>query len=1148
MPTVVAGSYGPACVDAADVTLTGSPAGGTWSGIGVTGNKFDPSVGTQELTYTYTNANGCTNFDKTTITVNPLPTVIAGSYGPVCVDAADVTLTGSPAGGTWSGIGVTGNKFDPSVGTQELTYTYTNANGCTNFDKTTITVNPLPTVVVNSPIACSDASATVIATPGTAGIYNYFWTVPSGAPSPGNTASFTTNIAGNYSVIITNLTTTCSSSSASGLVTINSVISLSAAPIAVSCKGSSDGSVDLTVTGGTAPYTYSWSNGASTEDLSLLAAGVYTVTVTDAYGCSKETSATVNESEVLLSLSAAPIAVSCKGSSDGSVDLTVTGGTAPYTYSWSNGASTEDLSLLAAGVYTVTVTDAYGCSKETSATVNESEVLLSLSAAPIAVSCKGSSDGSVDLTVTGGTAPYTYSWSNGASTEDLSLLAAGVYTVTVTDAYGCSKETSATVNESEVLLSLSAAPIAVSCKGSSDGSVDLTVTGGTAPYTYSWSNGASTEDLSLLAAGVYTVTVTDAYGCSKETSATVNESEVLLSLSAAPIAVSCKGSSDGSVDLTVTGGTAPYTYSWSNGASTEDLSLLAAGVYTVTVTDAYGCSKETSATVNESEVLLSLSAAPIAVSCKGSSDGSVDLTVTGGTAPYTYSWSNGASTEDLSLLAAGVYTVTVTDAYGCSKETSATVNESEVLLSLSAAPIAVSCKGSSDGSVDLTVTGGTAPYTYSWSNGASTEDLSLLAAGVYTVTVTDAYGCSKETSATVNESEVLLSLSAAPIAVSCKGSSDGSVDLTVTGGTAPYTYSWSNGASTEDLSLLAAGVYTITVTDAYGCKKEATATVNESSPPSLSINDVEVNESVGKATLTVTLSTARACDVSFTVNTANNTALAPGDYTTVSSTIYTIPGGSTTVTVYVPIADDKIAEPTEAFFVQLSNPINSIIADDQGIVTINDDDSPPNVIIGDASATEGNILNFPVSLSNVSSADISVTLGFTHITTSNGDFVMTPVTVLFPAGTDSVTAQVQSISDNIQELNETFVVKVTGTSGPVGNTSDTGTGTIVDDDQKPIAIDDSLTTDEDVVLNGDVSVNDFPNGTNNIWSLLTQPSHGKVTMNTNGTFVYTPNTDYNGNDSFTYKLCDTDGDCDDATVFIAMKPVDDFPVANDDTF
>jgi gliding motility-associated-like protein len=188
-------------------------------------------------------------------------------------------------------------------------------------------------------------------------------------------------------------------------------------------------------------------------------------------------------------------------------------------------------------------------------------------------------------------------------------------------------------------------------------------------------------------------------------------------------------------------------------------------------------------------------------------------------------------------------------------------------------------------------------------------------------------------------------------------------------------------------------------------------------------------------------------------------------------------------------------------------------------------------------------------LSNVSSEDITVTIGFTHITTANGDYTMAPVTVSFPAGTTTATAVVPSISDYMEETNETFVAAITGTTGPVGDTSDTGTGAILDDDDKPIAVDDNLTIDEDIVLHGDVSVNDFPNAiTGNIWSLLTQPAHGDVTMNTNGTFTYTPDLDFNGNDSFTYKLCDADGDCDDATVSIITTPVDDLPVANDETF
>ena len=352
-------------------------------------------------------------------------------------------------------------------------------------------------------------------------------------------------------------------------------------------------------------------------------------------------------------------------------------------------------------------------------------------------------------------------------------------------------------------------------------------------------------------------------------------------------------------------------------------------------------------------------------------------------------------------------------------------------------------------------------------------------------------------------------------------------------------------------SQLGAQTVTLTVIDNCGNTSTATAvvTVIDPNPASISINDVVVSESSGTATLTVSLSTPRACDVSFTVNTLDNTALVPSDYLTVSATVYTIPGGSSSLTVVVPIVNDKVAEPTESFFVNISNPVNVIVTDNQGVVSITDDDSPPTVLIGDASANEGDKLNFSVTLSNITSEDITVTLGFTHISTTNGDFDVTPVTVMFPAGTISATAIVQSTDDYIQESNETFIVKVVGTTGPVGNTGDTGTGTIIDNDKKPIAVDDHLAIDEDNSLHGNVDINDHPNmEPGDVWSLLSPPANGTVILNPDGSFIYTPDADYNGNDSFTYKLCDSDGDCDDATVYINTNPVDDLPIANDDTF
>ncbi len=680
---------------------------------------------------------------------------------------------------------------------------------------------------------------------GSNGTVTYQWTGPNGfTDSTQNIANLS---AGNYQLTVTDANNCFDNMS----FTVNqpgAALSITGTVTNVDCYGSSSGAIDITVSGGTAPYTYSWSNGTTTEDLTGLAAGTYTVTVSDAHGCTATHSFTVNQPSAALSVTGTVTNVDCYGNLTGAIDITVSGGTAPYTYSWSNGSTTEDLTGLAAGTYTVTVTDAHGCTATHSFTVNQPGAALSITGTVTNVDCYGSSSGAIDITVSGGTAPYTYAWSNGTTTEDLTGLAAGTYTVTVSDAHGCTATHSFTVNQPSAALSITGTVTNVDCYGSSSGAIDITVSGGTAPYTYSWSNGASTEDLTGLAAGTYTVTVTDANGCTATHSFTVNQPGAALSITGTVTNVDCYGSSSGAIDITVSGGTAPYTYSWSNGASTEDLTGLSAGTYTVTVSDAHGCTSTHSFTVNQPSAALALSGIVTNLDCYGNTSGAIDITVSGGTAPYTYSWSNGTSTEDLTGLAAGTYTVTVSDANGCTSTHSFTVTQPAQIVITVDSIIGQSCNGISDGAIYISISGGFTPYTYNWTgpNGftASTQDIDSLAPGTYYLTVTDVHNCTSSDSMLVpGVNPLSINLNGPIQNVSCNGNADAYIHIGVSGGTSPYSYSWSgpNGftANTQNISNLGPGTYTVQVTDAHACFAIDSFTITE--PSLLSLTSMVTN-------------------------------------------------------------------------------------------------------------------------------------------------------------------------------------------------------------------------------------------------------------------------------------------------------------------
>jgi len=523
-------------------------------------------------------------------------------------------------------------------------------------------------------------------------------------------------------------------------------------------------------TGGDGAFTYEWqdsvsggswasiaaSNSLDFQPSSLTQSTYFRRKVTStSCGTAYSNPVQIHVFDVFDTISTSVTNVTCNGASTGAISLTITGGNTPYIYSWSNGGSASSATGLTAGAYTVTVTDAAGCGTlNYSFTISEPTALVASIGSTINVVCNGGNTGSAIAAATGGTGAYTYAWSNGASSASITGLIAGTYTVTVTDANGCTDTELTTISEPAALVASIASSTNVLCNGGSNGAATATASGGTGAYTYAWSNGASSATATGLLAGTYTVTVTDANGCTDTDAVIISEPTALVANVASSNNASCNGSNDGSATASGAGGTAPYSFLWSNGAGTAGATGLLAGSYTVTVTDANGCTDTDVVTITEPAILVASISGNVNVSCNGGANGSLTASATGGTTAYTYLWSDGSTAATAAGLSAGTYTVTITDANGCSDTESATVTE-PTLLVLSTSAVNVTCNGGLDGAIDLTVSGGTTSYTFSWSNGAVTEDINSISAGTYTVTVTDANGCSDNTSETLSEPAVL---------------------------------------------------------------------------------------------------------------------------------------------------------------------------------------------------------------------------------------------------------------------------------------------------------------------------------------------------------------------------------------------------------
>lgn len=493
----------------------------------------------------------------------------------------------------------------------------------------------------------------------------------------------------------------------------------------VSCFAAQDGSLSVVIAEGQPPFTYLWSDNSTSQSLTGLGAGQYSVIIRDASGAEVTLADSIRQPRQIL-ISGSTTSASCNGMADGSVDITVSGGAGGYAYLWENGVETEDVHNLAPGVHSVKVTDANGCTA-TGEFIVGSATNLGISAVQVTPDCN-EANGSIDLSVSNGSAPYTFVWSNGDTAEDLQQVASGLYSVTVTDNSGCSAKAAFFLKENNTLM-VTAISSPTGCTDDASGHLDLSVSGGTPPYTYQWSNGEKSQDIFGLESGYYTVTVTDAKGCTASGGFTISKKTFQVNrIIKDP---TCHESSDGSINLSEpVGGTSPYTYQWSNGETGKSLTNIDGGVYTVTISDAAGCSRTLSFTLVQPQEIFA-SASVSSTECNAEGSFSIDLEVSGGTAPYTFSWSDAAIEEDRNNLGSGVYTVVITDANGCSITKEVTVEASGAAWScLIDQPGTAPLCGSANNTLSTAVTGADA---YLWTVVSSDGKWSISSADSSTV-------------------------------------------------------------------------------------------------------------------------------------------------------------------------------------------------------------------------------------------------------------------------------------------------------------------------------------------------------------------------------------------------------------------------------
>ena len=858
------------------ISGTGSFTGNTASGL--TANTYDVVI---------VDMQGCNDTAQIIINEPPVITLSLTSTNNICngvpcngtANVATVTGGVGPFSYQWSTTETTQNISNLCAGTYNVTVYDSNSpsNGCYEIGTQIITEPPMEVYTNSSTDATcglATGSATInVTTVPASSTYEYTWYSDAGlttqidfSPASASTTNTTSNVAaGTYYVQVENASG-CTDVIAvtvndNGSPTLNLTSSTD-----ILCNGEATGQITVDITGTLNPnFTYTWDDGsgpvvglptaATTDQQTGLSAGTYDITVTDNAGCQSSVNVVLLE-PTLMTGNVTVVDANCAAL--GSVTANVANGTVTgtYTYDWDNDGigDMDDAANVSVGtgVYNVTVYDDNNCELYLSGTVNDVGGITATSVVNSNTLCNGSSEGSITASPTGGTAPFTFAWTpigfTNGNTDTYSDLPVGTYNCVVTDANGCSANTSGVITEPTEVHFVFVDSSMVSCFAGTDGDITVDGIGGTAPYIFNWDLAAAnqtTAQASNLGVGCYTVTVEDNNHCTEDTTICIHEPTQLV-LTVDTYDAHCD-QADGSASVNIVGGTAPYpTITWSAGIPTaqpDSITGLAFGSYSVTVIDNNGCSEIANFNIDSiSRGVISI-ATYTDVSCFGGNDGLVQVSVGGGGGTNSFVWAPAGFTDGgatYSDLTQGTYNVTATDIWGCELHAQQTIIE-PTQLTLTINRIDDRCNGTCEGTADAVVGGGTAPYFCQWDDASlsTTSGITGLCAGWYRVTVTDANGCSIIDSTEISE-PLSMTLTANIDSSSC-GQDDGKIAVYPINGTAPYSFLWSpnpTGSVIDSLEGIPQGSYCVTITDSKNCPFDSCFVVIDQNSPTAQIDSI----------------------------------------------------------------------------------------------------------------------------------------------------------------------------------------------------------------------------------------------------------------------------------------------------------------------